>query len=156
MTTRKFPRVPSNLQASVKLGPAVVTCRLLQLGPGGALVELPFERALPESFTLTFTLPGHASMTVEAVPRFRRERGGYRPDHQLPTLGCQFRGLTEQKRTAIEAFVSKQRETLRQLQFTLALSPPPPRAAALVRQVGAVGLGPSELKEFVKWCSTLT
>jgi hypothetical protein len=156
VTSRKFPRVPLNLTASVKADGPAVSCRLLQLGPGGALMEVPVERELPESFSLTFALPGTPAMTVEAVPRFRRERGGYRPNHQLPTLGCQFRGLTEAKRQAIEAFVVRQREALRQLQFTLALSPPPPRVAELMRQVGAAGLSPDELKQFVRWCSSLS
>ena len=128
ITSRRFPRVPVNLPASVKLEHVHLPCRLLQLGQGGALMEFSVKHPLPERFTVAFELPGAAPVTVVAEPRFRRERGGYRPNSSVPTMGCQFLGLSESLRVAIAAFVARQREALRQLQFSLALSPPPPRA----------------------------
>ncbi len=154
ITSRKFPRVPVNLPASVRLEQMHLACRLLQLGQGGALMEFSARQPLPERFSLAFELPGAVPMTVQAAPRFRRERGGYRPNSALPTMGCQFLALPEPWRVAIAAFVARQREALRQLQFSLALSPPPPKAGQLLKQVGAAELSPSELQHFVRWCSS--
>lgn len=154
ITSRRFPRVPLNVPAAVKLEEVHLACRLLQLGQGGALMEFSVKQPLPERFTLSFELPGAVPMTVQAAARFRRERGGYRPNSALPTMGCQFLGLTEPLRVAIAAFVARQREALRQLQFSLALTPPPPRASLLVKQVGASELSASELQQFVRWCAS--
>jgi PilZ domain len=154
MTSRRFPRVPLNVQAKIVLDGRLMPCRLLQLGLGGALVEVAPHVEVPELFTVSFQLPSTITMTVLAEPRYRRERGGYRPNPSVPTVGCEFRQLPEWGSRAISTFVTQQREAVRQLQFSLALMPPSPKAKELMQKVGVSELPMTELKQFVRWCTS--
>lgn len=157
MTSRKHPRVPVNVPCTVQFSGISRQSRLVQLSQGGALLHLATEYDVGDRFLLVFQLPGQRSITVHAEPRHRRPRGAYRPDPSLPTVGCHFVDLPDSAVVSLASFVSTQQEALRQLQFSLALMPPSPKAKELMTKVGvSADLPPTQLKEFMRWCSSPT
>jgi hypothetical protein len=157
MTSRKFPRVPVNIPCTLQFNGVAEHCRMVQLGQGGALVNLSTEHALGDKFLLIFALPNMRTITAPAEPRHRRARGAYRPDPSIPTVGCSFIDLPEWATKSLAAFVVTQQQTLRQLQFSLALMPPSPKARELMDKVGVRhDLPATQLREFVRWGTALS
>ena len=155
MTSRKFPRVPVNVPCVIEVEGVSHTCRMVQLGQGGALLHLPPSHPLSDTFLISFSLPNQRTIRARVEPRHRRERGSYRPDPSLPTVGCSFLELPDWAVASLAKFVTTQQEAIRQLQFSLALMPPSPKARELMQKVGVShDLPANQLREFIRWSSS--
>ncbi len=154
LSSRRSPRVLVGVGAevSVSYGKTVRRCDLLQISEGGLLLGLAPEPSMPDRVELTFRLPGGESHTVHADVRHRTPRGGFRLDAEAPTVGCSFLNIHTAARKAIATYVDKQKETLKQLQFSLALMPPSPRVREYATKVGLKRVLPvPEMQQFVTW-----
>ncbi len=155
LSSRRSPRVLVGVgtDATVGVGPVTVRCKLLQVSAGGLLLGIDPQLVSTDRFEVTFRLPqGSATFTVMVDARHRLARGGFRLDPNQPTMGCSFLSPPAEARQAVIAFVEQQRQTLKQLQFGLALKPPSPKVNEYASKVGAREPMPvPQLQQFVTW-----
>ena len=155
LSSRRSPRVlvGAGTDATVTLGKINIRCKLLQVSTGGVLLGVDGNTELPERFEMTFRLPNNSTtFTVKLETKHRLNRGGFRLDLEQPTLGCSFFSQPAECKHAVTAYVEQQRQTLKQLQYSLALVPPSPKVNEYATKVGVRSPMPvPQLQQFVTW-----
>ncbi len=156
LSSRRTPRVlvGAGTEATIGLSKTSLRCKLLQVSAGGVLLGVEANLVLPPRFEVGFRLPGSIMFEVMVEIRHRLPRGGFRLDLEQPTVGCSFLMQTSETRLAVGTFVEQQRQTLKQLQFGLALVPPSPKVIEYATKVGvpkSVAMPVPQLQQFVTW-----
>ncbi len=156
LSSRRSPRVlvGAGTEATITFSKTSLRCKLLQVSAGGVLLGVDANMVLPPRFEVSFRLPGSIMFEVMVETRHRLPRGGFRLDLEQPTLGCSFMMQTSDTRQAVSTFVEQQRQTLKQLQFGLALVPPSPKVTEYATKVGvprSVEMPVPQLQQFVTW-----
>ncbi len=154
LSSRRTARVlvGANTQATITFGTSSLRCKLLQVSAGGLLLGIDPTLVPADRFEVTFRLPNSSTLYAIVEVRHRLNRGGFRLDSDLGTLGCSFDSPPPGVKDAISTFVDQQRQTLKQLQFSLALVPPSPKVKEYATRVGVAEPMPvTQLQQFVTW-----